>query len=236
MDKDTGSIGGLRNPPPVTRKLYYASILFDIAGMLLTACSGWQNMLLMAGYVAFSKAYSWQGIRLKKYTWLSWVSVMFFQGGYTFMLAKMAAENHFSADWFSAKDLECMLIASLIIGGSYPLTQIYQHEEDSHRGDYTISYKLGINGTFTFTLVLFSISVIIAWHYFTAYYNLDHFFVFVACIVPVMVYFLYWFVKTLRNKAYADYTHVMLMNKISSACMTICFTALLIIDHPHYIK
>src|SRR4051794_24500682 len=77
MDKDTGSIGGLKNPPPVTKKLYYASIIFDTAGLLVCSLAGWQNMLIMAGYVAFSKAYSWYGIRLKKYTYLGWVSVMF---------------------------------------------------------------------------------------------------------------------------------------------------------------
>ena len=233
MDKDTGSIGGLKNPPPVTLKLYYASIIFDITGLLLSAFAGWQNPLLIAGYVIFSKAYSWHGIRLKKYTLLSWLTVMILQGGYTFMLANMVTENHYSVDWFTFKNIECMMIASLIIGGSYPLTQIYQHKEDSLRGDYTLSYRLGIPGTFIFTLVFFSAGALVALHYFTTYYNINHFLVFTVCIIPVMIYFFYWFIKTLRNRGCADFTHTMLMNKISSICMIICFTTLIIINHFH---
>jgi 1,4-dihydroxy-2-naphthoate octaprenyltransferase len=227
MDNDTGSIGGLEKPPPVTKKLYYASIIIDIAGLLLCALSGWQNAMVMAGYVGFSKAYSWHGIRLKKYPYLSWASVMFFQGGYTYMLANMAAENQVALSWFTSKNLECMLFASLIIGGSYPLTQIYQHEEDGLRGDYTISYRLGVVGTFVFTTILFVSGAIVALHYFTAYYSISQFIVFICCIVPVIIYFLSWFRQAALNNALADYTHAMLMNKVSSFCMVICFLIIL---------
>src|ERR1043165_5294847 len=47
MDKDTGSIGGLEHPPPVTAKLYYASIVCDVFGLLLCSLSGWRNALVM---------------------------------------------------------------------------------------------------------------------------------------------------------------------------------------------
>ena len=227
MDKDTGSIGGLEHPPPVTKKLYYASIVFDVAGLALCAITGWQNVLVMAGYIAFSKAYSWTGIRMKKRTYVGWLSVMFFQGGYTYMLANMAAQAHVNPDWFTPKNLECMAIASLLIGGSYPLTQIYQHEEDSSRGDYTISYRLGIIGTFIFTSVLFIAGALVALHYFIAYYQLSQFFIFAICLAPVIGYFSYWFLKTIKNRAFADYAHAMFMNKISSVCMVICFTIIL---------
>ena len=231
MDKDTGSIGGLKNPPPATRKLYYASIIVDCAGLLLCALSGWRNMLIMAGYIGFSKAYSWDGIRMKKRTYSGWASVIFFQGGYTFMLANMAATGA-SIAWFTSRNIECMLFASLIIGGSYPLTQIYQHEEDSLRGDYTISYRLGITGTFIFTSVLFSLGAIVALHYFTTYYSLTQFFIFLCCTIPIIIYFANWFSKTMHDKSFADYAHAMLMNKISSTCMIICFIIILILNHP----
>ena len=67
MDKDKGSIGGLKKPPPVTKKLFYTSILFDTVGLLLCLFINWQMLLLMIVYVAVSKAYSWHGIRLKKF-------------------------------------------------------------------------------------------------------------------------------------------------------------------------
>ena len=47
-----------------------------------------------------------------------------------------------------------MIASSLLIGGFYPLTQIYQHEEDYNDGVITISYLLGYKGTF-FLLALY---------------------------------------------------------------------------------
>jgi len=231
MDKDTGSIGGLEKPPPATSKLYYASIIFDMAGLLLMAAAAWQLCLLTAVYVAFSKAYSWHGIRLKKHTYLSWLTVMFFQGGYTFMIAHMAASSSYNADWFTAKNLEGMLISSLIIGGSYPLTQIYQHAEDTGRGDKTLSSRLGIPGTFIFTTVFFSAGAATALHYFKTYYAISHFLIFAGCLLPVAAYFSNWFIITKRDNSNADYRHVMVMNKVSSLCMTICFVTLFYLNH-----
>ncbi len=231
MDNDTGSIGGLKNPPPVTRRLYYASIIFDVAGLMLCATTGWRNMLVMAGYVAFSKAYSWHGTRMKKRTYSGWLSVMFFQGGYTYMLAGMAAEQMVSFAWFTPPNIECMLFSSLIIGGSYPLTQVYQHEEDSSRGDYTISYRLGITGTFLFTSALYLAGAVVILHYFYTYYELQYFYIFLLCVAPVIGYFSYWFYKVMRNKTYADYEHSMLMNKVSATCMIICFSVILYLNY-----
>ncbi len=230
MDKDTGSIGGLKNPPPVTRKLYYASIICDLTGLAICAFTGWRNMLLLAIYVAFSKAYSWHGIRLKKYTYASWLVIAFFQGGYTFMLANMVAANDVHMDWLTSQNIICMVVASLLIGGSYPLTQIYQHKEDSSRGDYTISYRLGITGTFVFTLIMFAVSAGILLYYFSTFYQLDQFFIFAGCLTPVMIYYLYWFFITVKDNRHADFTHTMLMNKISAVCMVVCFSILLVMN------
>ena len=231
MDKDTGSIGGLKDPPPVTKKLYYASLIFDLAGLLLCVLAGWRSMLLLLLYVAFSKAYSWHGIRLKKYAYVSWLVIAFFQGGYTFMLANMTAERNMHMRWFTAPHIICMIVASLLIGGSYPLTQVYQHKEDSNRGDYTISYRMGITGTFVFTLVMFITSAGILFYYFSRFYSITQFLIFSVCLAPVMIYFLYWFATAVKDHTNADFAHTMLMNKISAACMVACFTILFIINH-----
>ena len=234
MDKDTGSIGGLEYPPPVTPKLYYASIIVDIAGLLLCVVAGWKHVIVMIGYIAFSKAYSWYGIRLKKHALAGWLSVMFFQGGYTFMLANMAATNNVSTSWFTAANLECMAIASLLIGGSYPLTQIYQHEEDGERGDHTISYRLGINGTFIFSGIFFLLGALVTLHYFRRYYNMSQFFIFFICLLPVVVYFQYWFFKSVKDRDFVDYKHAMLMNKIASGCMVVCFAIIAFINFSQW--
>lgn len=231
MDKDKGSIGGLKNPPPATTKLYHASMIFDSIGLLLCLLINFQMLLLMLLYISVSKAYSWHRIRLKKHAFTGWLAVILFQGGYTFLLVNMAAENVFGLLWFSDKNIECMLLASLLIGGFYPLTQIYQHEEDSERGDYTISYKLGITRTFIFSGILFSIACAVAWHYFNYFYNINHFAIFISCLGPVVVYFFYWFFKTIRDKSFADFNHAMRITMLSSTCMIICYSILFYINH-----
>lgn len=230
MDKDTGAIGGLEFPPPTTRRMYYVSIVFDVAGLLICALTGWRNVLVMMGYIAFSKAYSWHGIRLKKYPVLGWLGVLFFQGGYTFMQANMASMDMVNIVWFTPQHLECMLFASLIIGGSYPLTQIYQHGEDGDRGDHTISYKLGIRGTFIFSSILFGLGAIVALHYFPTYYSWKQFFIFAACLVPVMIYFSSWMARSFKDPSQADYKHSMRMNKIASTCMIACFVIITLLN------
>lgn len=233
MDKDEGAIGGLEKPPPVTKEMYYVSMIFDIAGLLLCSLAGWGLVLVMLGYIGFSKSYSWYGIRLKKYPVLGWLSVMFFQGGYTFMQGNMAATDMVSMAWFTPQHVEGMLFASLIIGGSYPLTQVYQHEEDGERGDYTISYKLGIKGTFIFTSIFFTAGALVALHYFITYYSATQFIIFFVCLTPVAAYFSNWFLKTLKDNANADYKHAMFMNKISATCMIVCFMIITYLNLIH---
>lgn len=227
MDKDEGSIGGLEHPPPVTRSMYYASIVFDVAGLLICLFAGWKNMLIMSGYILFSKLYSWTGLRLKRHPIVGWLSVLFFQGGYTFMLSNMAASNDNSAAWFTRQHLECMLIASLMLAGSYPLTQIYQHEEDGRRGDYTISYKLGVRGTFILSSIFFAAVAAIVFHYFMRYYSAMQFYVFAGCLLPVVIYFSSWMIRCWRDASQADYRHAMMMNRISATCMIVCFSIIL---------
>jgi len=226
MDKDKGSIGGLRNPPPATKKLYYSSMILDIIGILLCLFISWQMAVLMTAYVAVSKAYSWDGIRLKKYGLTGWFIVMLFQGGYTYLMVNMAVTENFSLTWFTVKNQECMVLASLLIGGFYPLTQIYQHQEDSERGDLTISYRLGVRGTFVFSGILFLLASAIAFHYFREYYGTGHFVVFTVCLLPVIFYYLMWFMMTEKNPDKANFDHAMRITFISSACMIICFCIL----------
>lgn len=231
MDEDKGSIGALKNPPPVTKKLYYASILFDCVGLLICSLAGIKLVLLMIPYIAVSKIYSWKKIRLKKYAIIGWLVVMLFQGGYTFLLVHMSAENLFTVEWISRKNLEAGLLASLLIGAYYPLTQIYQHKEDSDRGDYTISYKLGIKGTFYFAILMFIVAMAVAAHYFFRYYSFNQFYIFAVCLIPVIGYFFYWLIKVFKNESFADFNHAMKMTFYSSCSLIVCYLLLLYINH-----
>ncbi|CAN5381671.1 hypothetical protein BH11BAC2_BH11BAC2_21630 [soil metagenome] len=231
MDDDKGSIGGLKNPPAITRKLYTTSIIFDSIGLILCVFINFHLLLFMSVYILVSKAYSWKGIRLKKYGVLGWLTVILFQGGFTFLLVNMTAENNFGWTWFQYKQIEGMVLATLLIGGFYPLTQIYQHEEDSTRGDFTISYLLGIRGTFIFSGILFLTSFTLALHYFSNYYSITQFYIFLTCILPVTFYFLNWFWQSWKNEENANYSNTMKMTFLSSTLMILCYCILLYQNH-----
>src|SRR5690349_16313447 len=67
MDRDEGSIGGIKNPMQPTKQLYYVSIAMDILALLLALLV---SVVFAAGllfYVLASRAYSYRGIRLKRF-------------------------------------------------------------------------------------------------------------------------------------------------------------------------
>lgn len=228
-DKDSRSIGGLRNPPPVSKNLYTASIMLDLAAILAGCVISPLFSFFLIPYIGASKLYSWNKTRLKKYAIAGWLTVIIFQGAYTFFLVSYFSSP--SIHWWNAANVLAMLISSLFIGAYYPLTQIYQHEEDSERGDITISYKLGIKGTFVFTAILFAIAIICMYLYMEQIYPIESFYLFIILLSPALLYFFYWAQLTFRNPSNADFTHAMRMTWISSVCMSIAFLYLFFTRH-----
>jgi len=215
FDKDEKSIGGLKFPPEVTKRLYQAALVFDGVAIALGLFIGWEFALMLAMYGLVSKAYSHPSIRLKKYAIISWLVAGFFQGAFTFGMAYlgingMGFEGLTASQWFPA------LLTSAILWGSYPMTQIYQHEEDKKRGDITLSYILGIKGTFIFTAVLFAIASGLFFWFFWSNYSENVAWVFLMAMIPIVGYFNRWFMQAVMDPSAADYDHTMRLNFLSA--------------------
>ncbi|MEQ9440666.1 MAG: UbiA family prenyltransferase [Cyclobacteriaceae bacterium] len=223
FDKDEGSIGGLEHPPPVQRELYYTALVLDglaiVLGLLISPL--FAGMLLAYGLV--SKAYSHPAIRLKKYALISWLVAGFFQGFFTFLMVCEAAHQGSLTSGGSPKIWVGAALASLMLWGSYPMTQIYQHEEDAKRGDYTLSYKLGILGTFHFTAIVFSLSTLGFWLYYQTWFCITQAWLFLMFLLPVLGYFFYWYRQVRNDRAQADFRHTMRLNFISGLCLNLFF-------------
>jgi 1,4-dihydroxy-2-naphthoate octaprenyltransferase len=123
-----------------------------------------------------------------------------------------------------------VLSCIFLIGGVYPLTQVYQHKADEASGDITISYKLGIKGTFIFCAVMFGISNALLFYYFDAKQLLQHFILFQLFLFPVLLFFIKWFIKVLKDDTQASFKNTMEMNFIASTCMNLFFIVLLILN------
>ncbi len=215
FDKDEKSIGGLKFPPEVTKRLYQAALIFDGVAIALGLFIGWEFALMLAIYGLVSKAYSHPSIRLKKYAIISWLVAGFFQGAFTFGMAYLGIngfgfEDLTSSLWFPA------LLTSAILWGSYPMTQIYQHDEDKKRGDITLSYRLGIRGTFIFTAVMFAVASGFFFWFFLANYSEELAWTFIIAMAPIVGYFNYWFINVLLDPSKADYDHTMRLNFLSA--------------------
>lgn len=227
-DRDEGSIGGLKHPPKVTRQLMHLVLLFDVLavvlGILLSPLFG----ALVALYLLVSKAYSYEGIRLKKYPILSTFVVTFFQGAFTFVMV-LVGIGFALAEVLQLPYIGFALVSTLFLCGSYPLTQIYQHSEDRQRGDRTLSLILGIKGTFLFAGVSLLLGTALL---LTLYFTTDQVrnsLIFLICTAPVVYFFVGWVLRAQQDPREVNYENTMQMNKISSLSISTAFIAMIMV-------
>lgn len=224
MDRDESSIGGIKNPMKPTKELFRVTVIMDaIAVISSISISGWFALGILL-YILASRAYSYRGIRLKKYPFTGYLTVVIFQGAVTFWLVYHGCHEPVTLH----VPVSGMLASSLLIGGFYPLTQVYQHAADAKDGVNSISSKLGYRGTFIFTaMVYFMAFAVLAYHFFSEL-DWNKFFVLATCMLPIIVYFFIWARKVWKNTTAANFSNTMLMNKVASVCTNLGFLILVI--------
>lgn len=226
MDRDTGSIGGIKNPQQPTRQLYTASVLLDISAVVGSFLISIYFVLGILAFIAASRAYSYRGIRLKQYPFTGYLTVILFQGGMIFFLVMHGC----SSDGTIQVPITGMITASLLIGGFYPLTQVYQHQQDKDDGVITLSYKLGYDGTFIFTAIIYLAAMMMLAIYMGSKQNLQNFYILQLFFIPVLFYFVWWFIKVHKNNREANFKNTMMMNFIASVCTNAAFIFLFLIE------
>ncbi len=224
MDRDETPIGGLQKPMQPTRQLFYTTLVMDALAILL---SFYVSVFFAAGvllYILASRAYSYRGIRLKRFPIIGFLTVFIFQGALIFFITYHAAHPN---KVMSVPLLPC-LISSVLIGALYPLTQVYQHEEDKRDGVTTISYLLGKRGTFIFCMVLFLSATALMYFFLARQNRLNQFSLFLLMLLPAVSYFLYWMQKVWKRESAADFKHSFMMNVVATLCTTLFFLTLII--------
>lgn len=227
MDRDETPIGGLKNPKQPTRQLFYVTIAMDVLAVLLSLLISTLFALGILIYILASRAYSYRGIRLKQYAVTGFLTVFIFQGAFVFFITWYAC----GAPLFMQIPRMPMLISSLLIGALYPLTQIYQHAEDVKDGVRSISYVLGKKGTFILTLLQFLIATGLFYQWFQQTHRMNHFFLFLIMMLPVVLFFLLWMNKVWRDESAANFKNSLIMNLLSTLCTTAFFLTLNLLNH-----
>jgi 1,4-dihydroxy-2-naphthoate octaprenyltransferase len=167
-DQDEGPVGGLWEPPRVTRDLLVFAVVLQVIGLVLLFFISLPlfGLALVMGVVG--NAYSHPAIRLKAYPWTSLLAVSTFQG----MGGMAAGWLYVTQDIQSLLTLKAilgLLAAALIITGFYPLTQVYQREQDRKQGVISFAVYAG-EKCFLLGIVCYlsaaALMGFLAWHYF----------------------------------------------------------------------
>jgi 1,4-dihydroxy-2-naphthoate octaprenyltransferase len=225
MDRDEGSVGGIEKPMKPTRQLFHVTVAMDAVALLAAFTVSSIFAVCLAAYILASRAYSYRGIRLKKYPVAGYLTVVIFQGAMVFFMTYHGS----SIDKTTSVPPLALLASSLLIGGFYPLTQIYQHQDDLRDGVRTLSYQLGYRGTFIFTALVYLAAMMVLAQYFYSAHEENKFFTLATLMLPVLVYFFMWARKVWTDVSNADFRSTMKMNVIASICTNLAFFTLLII-------
>lgn len=224
MDRDVDSIGGIKKPLLPTQQLFRVSLVMDGIALVFSLIIDVYFAIGVLLYILASRAYSYRGVRLKKYPLLGYFVVIIFQGAVTFWLVYHG--SHLGKTW--QVPVSGMIASSLLIGGFYPLTQVYQHEADRQDGITTISMMLGYRGTFIFTGIVYSFAfAVLAWHFISGL-EPGQFILLQIFMLPVLVYFFIWAIRVWKDKGKANFTNTMKMNVLASCCTNAAFLILLI--------
>ena len=223
FDKDKHSIGGLKHPPRVSGELFRVSLVLDILALALGLMISLEFAAMLLVYGLVSKAYSHPSVRLKKMPIIGWLAAGVFQGYFTVLMACLGLADLTLSDLAEGRIQLAGVCSTLLLFGSYPMTQVYQHEEDSERGDRTISIVLGVPGTFHFTGVCFVFSVSVFVWYFLAFYDGLTALFFVISLLPVLVFFVRWYWQVRKDPGQADFVRTMRLNLLSGVGLNIFF-------------
>ena len=231
-DRDTESVGGIKNPPPINEKMLLLANLFDslalALALLITPLIGGTVLL----YIIASRLYSHRGVRLKKYPYIGFAVIFFFQGAFTYLMVSYGVTDYWNGCFGSHKNIPrhltfAMLASSFQIGAIYPLTQIYQHKSDLADGVITLSYKLGFKGTFVFSGIMFGIATLFYFLHFKET-DIQSFYLLLVVQIPIVLYFVYWAYSVWKDESNANYKHTMHMNTIAAFVLNLYFLYLII--------
>jgi 4-hydroxybenzoate polyprenyltransferase len=142
FDKDEGDIGYLNAPPPLPRHLLGFSVALLAGGQILAFALAPAFRVAYGICFVLSVLYSVPPFRFKAMAGVDWLINMWGFGTLTPFAAWAATGRTLDVGHALVLLGFCPLFAGL-----YPLTQLYQMEEDRRRGDRTLALLLGLRAS-----------------------------------------------------------------------------------------
>jgi 1,4-dihydroxy-2-naphthoate octaprenyltransferase len=224
-DRDRGPVGGLSKPPPVTRALLPFSIVIQILGAILAAQVNLFFFVIYAIIFLLGVAYSHPKIRLKKRPIVGLVTVGVGQG----VLASLGGWVCGQPDLAGFEFLDWMgiLAVTLVTVGFYPITQIYQIEEDGSRGDLTFAAWAGPGKTFIFGITVQFLAAFLLIYLILQLMGVVETILVAIFYSGLLVYTAYWGKNYRRADVLNNFRRVMMINSATSFGFSVIITAYL---------
>ncbi len=154
-DKDTGPIGGMRAPPPLASWTLPMSWLLQALGLVVAIRISAPSAAAYLASMFFFWLYSRPGIRWKGRPLLSLLAIGVSTGICGFLLGYLHRGN---AEVTPAGAAGALGVACLIVS-LFPMSQVYQVEEDLTRMDMTFTARYGLAGVKRIFALLFPLGV-----------------------------------------------------------------------------
>lgn len=149
-DKDEGPIGGLKNPPPMSKWMWVISMLMQYLGLFWAYTYSWKFAAVYGVSMLFFWLYSSPITRWKGHPLLSIIAIGISTGTNSFIMGILAA----GGDPDFAEGMTALGVACLILS-LYPVSQVFQTEQDRLRGDRTFAIEYGLKGVRVFFMCMF---------------------------------------------------------------------------------
>ena len=153
FDRDVGDVGYLDAPPPVPRHLAAFSVALMSIGLALSWMLPRAFFYTVAVCLAMSLLYSVPPVRLKAVAGADWLINMVGFGTLTPYAGWAVTGRPLTAAAAWVLGGFCPLFAAL-----YPLTQLYQMDEDRARGDRTLALVVGVRASLVLSLAFATIA------------------------------------------------------------------------------
>jgi 4-hydroxybenzoate polyprenyltransferase len=153
FDRDTGDVAYLRAPPPPPPRLFRFGLATMLAGMVFSLVLPAAYLAVYALCLVLSLLYSVPPARLKGVAGADWVINMVGFGTLTPLAGWLATGIPVDPVGQAVLLSFCPLFGAL-----YPLTQLYQLDEDRARGDRTLATALGVKRSLLLSLVMAAVA------------------------------------------------------------------------------
>lgn len=150
-DKDEGAIGGLKHPPKMNKWMWVVSMLIQYIGLVWALFIGTQYAIIYIFSMLLFWLYSTPLARWKGKPFLSLLAIGVSTGTNSFLMGYIAA----GASPISLMQIITALGVASIFLSLYPVSQVFQTEEDQKRGDRTFAILYGLKGVKVLFIVLF---------------------------------------------------------------------------------